>query len=130
MQGVFYFRWCRNLMFNRDKQFNHKRLINHLICAIHVPNEPSCRTHCYLEPNCDSCSFRTVPYHDSGNCNYELNNSTRDNGGNKVEDNPCYEDHVTEVNSFFLYKAGFLYDNFDPNRPFQLVRFVFPFQTT
>ncbi|XP_068723486.1 uncharacterized protein [Montipora capricornis] len=81
---------CRILPFDQAKQFNNRRLINHLIQVVQVPNESSCRVRCYVEPNCDSYNFRIVPS-PNGNFICELNNSTHERHGNELVKNITYK---------------------------------------
>ena len=74
---------CRQLEFNHI--FDGKRLKNHVIRTVDVPSERSCRTLCYMEPNCVSYNFNKV----KRKC--ELNNSTlKEVEENMQESNPNY----------------------------------------
>ena len=74
---------CRQLEFNHI--FDGKRLKNHVIRTVDVPSERSCRTLCYMEPNCVSYNFNKV----KRRC--ELNNSTlKEVEENMQESNPNY----------------------------------------
>ncbi|XP_068673732.1 uncharacterized protein [Montipora foliosa] len=81
---------CRILPFDQAKQFNNRRLINHLIQVVQVPNESSCRVRCYVEPNCDSYNFRIVAS-PNGYFICELNNSTHERHGNELVKNITYK---------------------------------------
>ena len=73
---------CRQIEF--DHSFDGKRLKNHVIRTVDVTGERSCRTLCYMEPNCVSYNFNKV----TKKC--ELNNSTLKEGEEKMERNPGY----------------------------------------
>ncbi|XP_073247495.1 uncharacterized protein [Porites lutea] len=73
---------CRQIEF--DHSFDGKRLKNHLIRTAEVQSERSCRTLCYMEPNCVSYNFNKV----TRKC--ELNNSTSREGEGNMESNPGY----------------------------------------
>ena len=66
---------CRQLEFMPDYNYDGKRLINHFIHTAGVVVEGSCRTLCYMEPNCVSYNFKTTASH-NGRHHCELNNST------------------------------------------------------
>ena len=71
---------CRQLEFMPDYNYDGKRLINHVIHTVDVVVEGSCRTLCYMEPNCVSYNFKTKANH-NGRHRCELNNATH--GGDK-----------------------------------------------
>ena len=73
---------CRQLEF--DHTFDGRRFKNHVIRTVDVAGERSCRTLCYMEPNCVSYNFNKV----TRKC--ELNNSTLKEGKEKMETNPDY----------------------------------------
>ncbi|KAM7445022.1 hypothetical protein ABFA07_006409 [Porites harrisoni] len=73
---------CRQLEF--DHTVDGKRLKNHVIRTVDVNGERSCRTLCYMEPNCVSYNFNKV----TRKC--ELNNSTFREGKEKMETIPDY----------------------------------------
>ncbi|KAM7445026.1 hypothetical protein ABFA07_006413 [Porites harrisoni] len=73
---------CRQLQFYHT--VNGKRLKNHVIRIVDVTGERSCRTLCYMEPNCVSYNFNKV----TRKC--ELNNSTSRDGKKNMETNPDY----------------------------------------
>ena len=73
---------CRQLEF--DDTFDERRLENHVICTVDVTGERSCRTLCYMEPNCVSYNFNRA----TRKC--ELNNSTLREENEKMETNPHY----------------------------------------
>ena len=74
---------CHQLEFNHI--FDGKRLKNHVIRTVDVTGERSCRTLCYMEPNCVSYNFNKV----TRKC--ELNNSTlKEVEENMQESNPNY----------------------------------------
>ena len=73
---------CRQIEF--DHSFDGKRLKNHVIRTAEVQSERSCRTLCYMEPNCVSYNFNKV----TRKC--ELNNSTSREGEENMESNPGY----------------------------------------
>ena len=73
---------CRQIEF--DHSFDGKRLKNHVIRTAEVQSERSCRTLCYMEPNCVSYNFNKV----IRKC--ELNNSTLREGEENMESNPGY----------------------------------------
>ena len=73
---------CRQIEF--DHSFDGKRLKNHVIRTAEVQSERSCRTLCYMEPNCVSYNFNKV----TRKC--ELNNSTSREGEGNMESNPGY----------------------------------------
>ena len=73
---------CRQLEF--DHTVDGKRLNNHVIRTVDVTCERSCRTLCYMEPNCVSYNFNRV----TKKC--ELNNSTFREGKEKMETIPDY----------------------------------------
>ena len=73
---------CRQIEF--DHFFDGKRLKNHVIRTVDVTGERSCRTLCYMEPNCVSYNFNKV----TKKC--ELNNSTFREGEENMESNPGY----------------------------------------
>ena len=73
---------CRQLEFNHI--FDGNRLKNHVIRTGDVTGERSCRTLCYMEPNCVSYNFNKVKR------KYELNNSTFKEGEENMESNPNY----------------------------------------
>ena len=73
---------CRQLEF--DHTVDRKRLKNHVIRTVDVTCERSCRTLCYMEPNCVSYNFNKV----TRKC--ELNNSTKKDREEMLETNPDY----------------------------------------
>ena len=91
---------CRQLEF--DHTFDGKRFKYHVIRTVDVAGERSCRTLCYMEPNCVSYNFNKV----TRKC--ELNNSTLKEGKEKMETNPDYiycEARVREILSqYTVYK--------------------------
>ena len=73
---------CRQIEF--DHSFDGKCLKNHMIRTVDVTGERSCRTLCYMEPNCVSYNFNKV----KRKC--ELNNSTSREGEENMESNSSY----------------------------------------
>ncbi|CAH3160763.1 unnamed protein product, partial [Porites evermanni] len=73
---------CRQLQFYHT--VDGKRLKNHVIRTVDVTGERSCRTLCYMEPNCVSYNFNRA----TRKC--ELNNSTSREGEGNMESNPDY----------------------------------------
>ena len=73
---------CRQIEF--DHSFDGQRLKNHVIRTAEVQSERSCRTLCYMEPNCVSYNFNKV----TRKC--ELNNSTSREGEGNMESNSGY----------------------------------------
>ena len=73
---------CRQLQFYHT--VDGKRLKNHVIRTVDVIGDRSCRTLCYMEPNCVSYNFNRA----TRKC--DLNNSTLREREENVEKNPEY----------------------------------------
>ena len=83
---------CRQLEFMPDYNYDGKRLKDNVIHTADVIVEGSCRTLCYMEPNCVSYNFNTTASH-NGRHHCELNNSTHE--GDK------HDKLVTEKDFFY-----------------------------
>ena len=93
---------CRELLFDPDKVFSGRRLINHLIRVTDVKSEAFCQMLCYLEPDCVSYNFQMESGEpESHQC--ELNNSTYEDHTNNLRLNPAYEYHGAEVKTTYFF---------------------------
>ena len=64
---------CRIILF--EEPIPNKAISGHVIRILEVPNEGSCRTICYMEPDCVSINVRPS---EGGKYKCELNNATVD----------------------------------------------------
>ena len=102
-------------MFSSAEAFNGKRLINHVINVADVLEEGSCRTLCYIEPNCVSFNFKMAAS-PTGHYKCELNNSTHEGHENELEENPIYVYYGSEVrNVLDLKDSVSLFENLTLN---------------
>ena len=90
---------CRQLEFMPDYNYDGKRLINYVIHTAGVIVEGSCRTLCYMEPNCVSYNFETKAS-DNGRHRCELNNATHEGGRDDLVDDPDYFYRGSKVREF------------------------------
>ena len=69
---------CRLLEFMPDYDYDGKRLKSHVIHTADVIVEGSCRTLCYMEPNCVSYNFLKTKANHKGRQRCELNDATHE----------------------------------------------------
>ena len=87
---------CRTLTFPSFLFFANKRLVNHKIKTLQVPDMGGCELLCYHEPNCVSINFNADGPH-AVSC--DLNDATHRKHDNEFKDTPGYFYRGTEVNS-------------------------------
>ena len=90
---------CRQLEFMPDYYYDGKRLKNHVIYTTDVFAEGSCRTLCYMEPNCVSYNFNTTAS-DNGRHHCELNNATHEGSRDDLVGVPDYFYRGSKVSEF------------------------------
>ena len=90
---------CRQLEFMPNYNYDGKRLTNHVIHTADVNVEGSCRTLCYMEPNCVSYNFNTTASH-NGRHHCELNNATHEDAKHDLVGAADYVYRGTKVREF------------------------------
>ena len=95
---------CRSLVFPDFFFFAKKRLENHKIETVQVPDMGACELLCYQEPNCVSINFKNNGNADGPHAvSCDLNNATRRRHGNEFKDTLGYFYRGTEVRSCYCY---------------------------
>ena len=94
---------CRQLEFMPDYNYDGQRLENHVIHTADVFAEGSCRTLCYMEPNCVSYNFKTTASH-NGRPRCELNNATHEGSKHDLVGAPDYFYRGSKVCEFWKIK--------------------------
>ena len=87
---------CRELAFPSFLFFANKRLLNHNITTVQVPEMDVCELLCYHEHNCVSINFEDKPSAE-GTYSCDLNNSTHGEHGEDLVDAESYFYRGTEV---------------------------------
>ena len=96
---------CRQLEFMPDYNYDGKRLKKHVIHTADVIVEGSCRTLCYMEPNCVSYNFKTTAS-ENGRHHCELNNATHEGGKhNKLVKEKDFFYRGAKVSEFWRYSS-------------------------
>ncbi|XP_022780858.1 uncharacterized protein LOC111322081 [Stylophora pistillata] len=86
---------CRQLKFTPEKEFDNKRLKNHVIRIVEVMTINFCENMCYMEPNCVSINIeKRVGLHGGYSC--ELNNVTHEGHELELEKEENYFYHAAE----------------------------------
>ena len=91
----------RQLSFPAKFIKGNKRLTNHDITTIKVPDLDLCELQCYHEPNCVSINFKVIP-DDDGLHECELNNATHQSHDSQLEDKDGYVYKGAEVGTLYL----------------------------
>lgn len=78
----------RHLEFKAAKTLWGKRLRRHVIRNAYVMDQEFCAALCFMEHNCASYNLMTISENEKHNC--ELNNATREEHEEDLEDNPNY----------------------------------------
>ena len=87
---------CRNLAFPSFFLFANKRLMNHNITTVRVPDMDVCELLCYHDPNCVSVNFKSTSSSD-GKYKCELNNATHQGRDDQFKDEKGYFYHGADV---------------------------------
>jgi len=78
----------RHLEFKAAKTLWGKRLRRHVIRNAYVMDQEFCAALCFMEHNCASYNLMTISENEKHNC--ELNNATREEHEEDLEENPNY----------------------------------------
>ena len=115
---------CRTLTFPSFLFFANKRLVNHKIKTVQVPDMGACELLCYHEPNCVSINFKD---NENGKgphaVSCDLNNATHRKHDNEFEETPGYFYRGTEVNSSSTFPKNFPRHLLLPLRAIKFTRF-------
>ena len=87
---------CRTLEFRPEKEFDGKRLVNHVIRIVEVTVREFCETMCYMEPDCVSINLDKRAG-GRGVYRCELNNVTHEGHEDELTNNASYFYHAAEV---------------------------------
>ena len=91
---------CRTLEFRPEKEFDGKRLVNHVIRIVEVTVRKFCETMCYMEPDCVSINLDKRAG-GRGVYRCELNNVTHEGHEDELTNNASYFYHAAEVCPYF-----------------------------
>ena len=87
---------CRQLEFTPEKEFDGKRLSNHVIRIVEVMKTKFCKNVCYMEPDCVSINLdKRVGQQGDYKC--ELNNVTHEGHELELEKEEHFFYHAAEV---------------------------------
>ena len=94
-------------MFRPEKEFDGKRLVNHVIRIVEVTVREFCETMCYIGPDCVSINLNKRAG-ERGVYRCELNNVTHEGHEDELTNNVTHEGHEDELtnNASYFYRAA------------------------